>query len=307
MSRSPLGLPPPHHRLRGNGVFSPTALWFWLSLIVCSELAQSAEQVTLAWNPNPESDIIGYRLYYGKVSGQYSQSVDAGNTTTFTLTGLSAGTVYYAVVTAYNTFGLESLPSNEISFEANPAETPPIIGFESPDDRSVQFAPATMVLYASAGRADELVEKVEFFEGSTRLGEVADQPWSLIWRDITAGEHVLTAVVSFTDGTSRTSAPLAVTVYERTEEDPKPPTSNVSQLIPIPIQTTHTISGGSEDDSFLVFVSGRDGESVRVQSSHDLIHWSPLATVQIEGGYSYFIDHGAVIEVERRYYRISQD
>ena len=71
-------------------------------------------QVTLAWNANPESDIAGYRLYFGTESGIRSTMVDVGNVTTSPL-GLPAAGTYFAVVTAYNTFGLESLPSSEIT------------------------------------------------------------------------------------------------------------------------------------------------------------------------------------------------
>ena len=72
--------------------------------------------VTLAWNPNPEADIAGYRLYFSKSSGVYPDPpVDTGNVTTFTQT-LPYGFTYFTVVTAYNHFGLESLPSNEVTF-----------------------------------------------------------------------------------------------------------------------------------------------------------------------------------------------
>lgn len=84
-----------------------------LALVACSA-AVLAANVTLAWDPNTESDLAGYKLYYGTASGVYGTVISVGNQTTYTVTGLPAGTYYFAV-TAYNTEGLESGFSNEVS------------------------------------------------------------------------------------------------------------------------------------------------------------------------------------------------
>ncbi|GAB4388020.1 MAG: hypothetical protein Kow0025_04890 [Thermodesulfovibrionales bacterium] len=77
--------------------------------------------VSLAWTApasntdgSPLFDLAGYKVYYGTSSGNYSQSRDAGNVSTYQLTGLIAGSTYYIVVTAYNSTGAESGYSNEI-------------------------------------------------------------------------------------------------------------------------------------------------------------------------------------------------
>jgi len=69
--------------------------------------------VTMAWDANPEPDVIGYRLYYGTAPGSYPKILDAGNSTTLTISQIAPGT-YYMMVTAYNTADLESLPSTEL-------------------------------------------------------------------------------------------------------------------------------------------------------------------------------------------------
>jgi hypothetical protein len=78
--------------------------------------AEGAPDVTLAWDPSPETDIAGYKLHYGLGSGQYDQFIDVRNATTAVVSGLAVGQTFYFVVTAYNTAGIESLPSNEVSF-----------------------------------------------------------------------------------------------------------------------------------------------------------------------------------------------
>jgi len=72
--------------------------------------------VTLAWSPSPSSTIAGYRVYLGPASQVYTDTVDAGNATTVTISNLIAGATYFFAVTAYDIIGLESDFSNEISY-----------------------------------------------------------------------------------------------------------------------------------------------------------------------------------------------
>ena len=102
-----------------------------LSTLLLSQFALAA-QIKLAWDANTESDLAGYKVYYGTSSKSYAGSVDAGNVTTFTLTGLTQGQTYYIVVTAYNTSSNESGYSSEASGDATEptppvSETPPTI------------------------------------------------------------------------------------------------------------------------------------------------------------------------------------
>src|SRR5256885_15055841 len=77
----------------------------WLGACVLTVLCSlapalsSAAQVTLAWDPNTETDLAGYKLYYGPSSGSYQSSVDVGNLTSYTLSGLLEGRIYYFAVT----------------------------------------------------------------------------------------------------------------------------------------------------------------------------------------------------------------
>jgi hypothetical protein len=73
-------------------------------------------RVTLAWDGSPSPEVTGYRVYHGTTSGNYSNSVVVGSVTTNTVSGLASGVTYYFAVTAYDTNGVESVFSNEISF-----------------------------------------------------------------------------------------------------------------------------------------------------------------------------------------------
>jgi len=92
--------------------------------ILLSSYFAAADSVTLVWDPNTEPDLAGYKIYYGTNSGQWNITIDVGNVTNVTISGLVRGVTYYFVATAYNTANLESDPSNEVSY-AVPENVPP--------------------------------------------------------------------------------------------------------------------------------------------------------------------------------------
>ena len=75
----------------------------------------SVAQIKLAWDDPPaDSNVAGYKVYYGTASRTYKAPIPVGNVTTYTVQHLSQGVTYYFAVTAYNQFG-ESGYSNEAS------------------------------------------------------------------------------------------------------------------------------------------------------------------------------------------------
>jgi hypothetical protein len=101
----------------------------WLLLLLawcaCCWAAGAAQSVTLAWNPNTETNLAGYRLYYGTASRQYAASNSVPRAlTTSTVTNLTSGATYYFAVTAVSLDGLESGYSDEVSYRV-PA--PPVL------------------------------------------------------------------------------------------------------------------------------------------------------------------------------------
>jgi hypothetical protein len=89
-------------------------------LFLCFALAiiASAQSASFAWNANtvtadPATNATGYKLHWGTQSGTYTSVLDVGSTTTATVSGLAAGTYFFAVK-AYNSAGSESVASNEL-------------------------------------------------------------------------------------------------------------------------------------------------------------------------------------------------
>lgn len=96
--------------------------------------AQEPPFIQLAWNPNTEEDLAGYRLYVGQASGQYEVTfplplADVQDPTNPSWTVeyppfLDGGTFFFAL-TAYDQAGQESGYSNEVSHTFPTPDLPP--------------------------------------------------------------------------------------------------------------------------------------------------------------------------------------
>lgn len=85
-------------------------------LVLAGTYACSAASVTLAWDPSPDTNVVGYNVYVGTASRTYTQVHDAGNATMLTIADLVEGTTYYFAATAYDSWGLESDYSPETTY-----------------------------------------------------------------------------------------------------------------------------------------------------------------------------------------------
>ena len=84
--------------------------------ILLSGMPARAAEITLAWDPNVEPDLSGYKVYSGTASRNYSGTVDVGNWTSCVMGGLEPGRTYYFAAKAYNAAGSESDYSAEVVY-----------------------------------------------------------------------------------------------------------------------------------------------------------------------------------------------
>jgi hypothetical protein len=103
-------------------IFTLSVLAIISILLLTAPLCRAA-QVVLAWDPNPEPSVTGYRVYYGTSSYYYSNVIDVGNRTDCTITGLLPGITYYIAATTCSSTGDESNFSGEIVY-AVPGASP---------------------------------------------------------------------------------------------------------------------------------------------------------------------------------------
>ncbi|RYY53670.1 MAG: hypothetical protein EOO05_20910 [Chitinophagaceae bacterium] len=99
---------------------TPFSILQQISLLLLLPSAGFAVDVTLEWDPNPEPDVIGYRIYYLCIPGGSLQHIETGKQTRAVLSGLPAGESWLALATARNASGLESGASSPVFFNSGP-------------------------------------------------------------------------------------------------------------------------------------------------------------------------------------------
>jgi chitinase len=79
--------------------------------------------VTLAWDAARDKRIVRYRIHYTDITGPKAakpKSLDVGLKTRAVVPNLEAGHTYSFTVTAFNSFGQESPPSNLVKYIVGP-------------------------------------------------------------------------------------------------------------------------------------------------------------------------------------------
>lgn len=77
--------------------------------------APTGNYLKLAWDASPNTNVVGYRIYYGDTSGSRQSSSTVGNVTKTTLDKLVAGKDIFIHAVSYDSSGFESVASNQIT------------------------------------------------------------------------------------------------------------------------------------------------------------------------------------------------
>lgn len=87
----------------------------WITCLGTIAADATFNAVTLAWQPNAETDLAGYRLYFSKSTNEWTHVKAVDLVTQATVELPSAG-IWFFILTAKNQAGLESLPSNVATY-----------------------------------------------------------------------------------------------------------------------------------------------------------------------------------------------
>jgi hypothetical protein len=263
----------------------PTAIlggFFGLIMLGASAYAQSS--VTLAWDPDPDNSVAGYRLYEGVLSRTYTNVIDTGNATIATVSNLVWGTTYYFAVTAYDTNGQESALSDEISFTVPlPTNTPPTIALTSPTDGASFAAPASISLAASVTANGHTVAKVQFYNGTNLLAESTDAPYGFVWTNVGEGSYSLSAMAVYDSDSSVSATPVNVTVTNVTLPSIAltSPTDGASFEAPACISLDASVSANGHTIASVQFYNGTNLLADCAAAPYSFV-WTNIA----EGSYS---------------------
>jgi len=208
-----------------------------------------AAQVALAWDPNTEADLAGYKIHYGNTSGSYSAHIDVHNVTNYTITGLVEGQNYYLAASAYDSSGNESGYSNEVSYSVPAANGAPATpAAPSGPSSALVNAAITFSTSASDPNGDSLLYRYDWGGGVLSNWGVASQSHS--WA--AAGQYAVKAQAQDSRGAqSAWSAAKTVTITQNTQNaaptTPVTPTGASSALVNAAITFSTSASDPNRD------------------------------------------------------------
>jgi hypothetical protein len=119
----------------------------------------------------------------------------------------------YYMLFIVNSAGVPSV-APILSVAPPPPDVPPTVQITAPASGSTFPFRSDVTIKATASDSDGTVQKVEFFAGTTKLGEIATAPYSFVWHRPGPGTYALTASATDNAGVMTTSAPVTVTVHK---------------------------------------------------------------------------------------------
>lgn len=200
--------------------------------------------------------------------------------------------------------------------KANPGV--PTVSLTSPAANETFTAPASITLEATASDADGSISKVEFFNGTTKLGEDASAPYTYTWDNLAEGSYTITAKATDNSGETATSTAVEIRVNV-----PQGPYNGTMHAIPGTIQLENYDVGGNGSAYFddtpgsETGVDFRTSEDVDVEECTDAgagynLGWTAAGewleyTVNVETAGTYDLSIRAACNGDDRTISISMD
>ncbi|WP_181163744.1 PA14 domain-containing protein [Pontibacter mangrovi] len=115
------------------------------------------------------------------------------------------------------------------SGSAAPANQAPSVAITSPSSNATIAYGATVAINANASDADGSISKVEFYQGTVKLGEDTNAPYSFSWNNVAAGTYSLTAKAYDNVGASKTSSAISINIEAQVQAEEEPVASAPSE------------------------------------------------------------------------------
>ena len=210
--------------------------------------AVADQSVTLGWEQSSDPATVGYNIYYGVDSHDYTNMITVGNVTNATFFGLVGGVTYYFAATTYDAQNEES-------------------GFSS---ESVYVVPLNPVPAASLAKVVFSGQNVTFSAAGQGTGPLQYQ-WKFNSMPIDSGTN---AVLALTNLTATQAGTYYVTVTDGSGE---------AQMLAasLTVYTTaaaNLTQGAYVNGQYSFYVSGVTNSQYVVQSSTNLVNWVSMQT-----------------------------
>jgi len=181
-----------------------------LSFLIFGAKFALAGSATVSWNANTETDLAGYKIYYGTSprsgacpTGGYPSVQSVGKVTSYTFNNLNDGATYYFSVTAYDTSNNESTCSSEVSKTVISTNYLPIGSFDGADsvhatgwayDQNAGASPINVHIYIDGVPTANIVANVsrpDIIGAGSGVVQDAYHGFDYTFSGLTAGNHTI--------------------------------------------------------------------------------------------------------------------
>lgn len=156
----------------------------------------------------------------------------------------------------------------------------PTVSITSPANNATFITGSAVTISATATDADGSISKVEFFQGTTKLGEDASSPYSFTWANVQAGSYSLTAKATDNGGATGTSSAINITVGNANTPPVTSitsPANNTSFTAPASITINATASDPGGSVAKVEFFNGATKLGEDTSSPYSFV-WSNVGT-----------------------------
>jgi hypothetical protein len=197
----------------------------------------------------PQSVFLSVAPVAGTVPAKTTFSLNA----LFRSLQLPFGTYTATITTAHNASDVPGPHTTTATLEVFNA--PATVALTAPANGTAVLQGDNITLTATA-TDPEGMQKVEFYNGTTKISEINWPPYSWTWHNPPVGTHTLTARAIDIFGGSTTSAPVTVTVLADTDGD----------RMPDAWESAHALNAGDPSDAYA------DVDGDRIPSLWEYIH-----------------------------------
>jgi glucose/arabinose dehydrogenase len=201
--------------------------------------------------------------------------------TTLTPQGCDGETYFYRIVLIVtDAAGLATTKEVNLYPDCSTKNQAPTVSITSPAMNATYTSPANVVLIAEALDTDGTVSKVEFYNGTTKMGEDLTEPYSYSWNNVAAGKYAFSARAVDNQGAHSTLADVTILVNAPINQLPTvditSPANNSTFVAPASITVTAHANDGDGTVSKVEFYNGATklGEASTVPYSFS---WSNVA------------------------------
>ena len=196
----------------------------------------------------------------------YNGSVKLGSTSvapySFTWNNVAAGNYYLTVIATDNLNAKTTSFSTYISVK-NRYNKRPYVQILNPVKGKSYESLSSIPIEALVSDSDDVVTKVEFFNGSDKLVELTSAPYLYTWKDVPSGNYSITAIATDNSNDTIASAPVEFEVAATLNNNPNS-SSDLITLFPNPNNGKFSIEFNSllQNDRSEIIITDLTGKQV---------------------------------------------